>query len=67
MAKGKDKTTKVIDKSGPTGFVLFVAWIGALVYFGQQATGFGELIVAFLKACVWPAYLLYYGFQALGI
>lgn len=58
--------TKVIHENGPSGFVLFMAWVGALVYFGQQATGFGELIVAFLKACVWPAYLIYEVFKALG-
>ncbi len=53
-------TVKVIDKGGPSGFVLFVAWFGALIYFTEQATGLWELIVAFFKACVWPAYLLYH-------
>ncbi len=52
--------TKVIEKSGPTGFVFFVAWIGALVYFVGQVDGFWNIIVAFLKACVWPAYVLYH-------
>ncbi len=60
-------TVKVIDKGGPTGFVLFVAWFGALIYFTQQATGLWELFLAFLKACVWPAYLLYHLMQTLGV
>ncbi len=59
MSRTKQNTAMVADKSGPTGFVLFVAWFGALVYFFEQAVGFGGFIVAFFKACVWPAYLLY--------
>ncbi len=54
------KTVKVIDKSGPTGFVFFVAWFGAAIYFVQHSVGFWGFILALLKACVWPAYVLYY-------
>jgi len=64
---GKQKTAKVVDKSGPTGFVLFVAWFGAFVYFVQQSQGLGGFVLAFLKACIWPAYLLYYILQFLGV
>lgn len=67
MAKAKDNTVKVIDKGGPTGFVFFVAWFGALVYFFEQAVGFGGFILAFFKACVWPAYVLYHVLQLLNI
>ena len=65
MVKAKNKTAKVADKSGPTGFVFFVAWIGAVVYFVGQVDGFWNVIVAFLKACVWPAYVLYHVLQLL--
>jgi len=63
----KNVPVKVIDKSGPTGFVLFVAWFGALVYFVGQVDGFWNIIVAFIKACVWPAYLLYHLLQVLNV
>ncbi len=41
------------------GGVYFLAWIGALVYYLQQAEGFGGGIVAILKSFVWPAFLTY--------
>ncbi len=67
MAKGKNASVKVIDKSGPTGFVLFVAWIGALVYFVQQSFGFWGFVLAVLKSFVWPAYVLYHIMQVLRV
>ena len=42
-----------------------LAFIGALVYFWQQASSFGEYVVAVLKSLVWPAFLVYESFQAL--
>ncbi len=50
---------EVVKEKGGSGFVYFMAWLGALVYYVQQANGFGQVIVAFLKACVWPAFLVY--------
>lgn len=32
---------------------------GAAVFYIQQASGFGEVIVALLKAFVWPAFTVY--------
>lgn len=63
----KDKTIKVVNKGGPIGFVLFVAWFGALVYFVQQSEGFWGFILAFLKACVWPAFVLHRALDLLHI
>jgi len=40
--------------------------IGALVWTWQQAEGVGEHLVGILKALVWPAFLVYDAFQALG-
>lgn len=60
------KHTKTAVDNGPMGFVLFVAWIGAVVYFVGNADGFWNIIVAFLQACVWPAYVLYYVLGLLG-
>lgn len=39
--------------------------IGALVFFWQQADSFGGYLLAILKALVWPALLVYQGFQGL--
>jgi hypothetical protein len=33
--------------------------IGALVYYIQQADGFWEVVLAILKALVWPAFVVY--------
>ncbi len=63
----KEKSIRVVEKGGPTGFVFFVAWIGALVYFVGQVDGFWNIIGAFLKACVWPAYVLYHVLELLGV
>lgn len=63
----RDKTVKVINEQGPLGWVFFTAWIGAAVYFVNLADGFWEVIVALLKSVVWPAFLVFYGLQSLGV
>lgn len=63
---GKENAIKVINREGGMGFIMFVAWFGALVYFINQASGFWEVILAFLKACVWPAILLYHVLSVVG-
>jgi hypothetical protein len=40
--------------------------VGALVWTWQQADGLGEHVVGILKSLVWPAFLVYDAFQALG-
>jgi len=60
MTKVGNKSIKVINKSGgPQSFVFFAAWIGAVIYFEQIAYGFWPSVLAFLKACVWPAYVVH--------
>ena len=46
--------------AGPAGFVFFVAWIGAAVYFVNQVDGFWNIVLAVLKSFVWPGYLVYH-------
>lgn len=58
--------TKVVNDHGPLGFVLFVAYIGAVVYFFQQNETFWGFILALLRAAVWPAYVLYHALQTFG-
>lgn len=53
--------------SDSIGFVLFVAWLGALVYFLQHAVGAWAIIMAILKSIVWPALVLYHVLPLLGI
>ena len=37
----------------------FVGFVGAVVYYIQQADSFGAGILGFLKALVWPAMVVY--------
>lgn len=37
-----------------------LAMIGALVYYMQQAHGFGAVVTGILKAIVWPAFLVHH-------
>lgn len=41
------------------GFIWFLGFIGAFVYYVEQVDNFGAGVVAFLKALVWPAFLVY--------
>lgn len=43
--------------ANPAGPVYFFGLIGALVYYLQVAEGFSPVVLAFLKAVVWPAFL----------
>ncbi len=36
-----------------------VGFIGALIYFIQNASTFGEGVLGVLKAIVWPAFVVY--------
>jgi hypothetical protein len=54
-------------RGAPCGSPFYLlGFIGAVVWFWKEAAGFGEHIVAVLKALVWPAFLVYDAFQALG-
>ena len=66
MIKGDKTSVKVMNQHGPMGFVMFVAFVGSLVYFLQQAHNFGDVLFAFLKALVWPGFVVYHVLQLLG-
>lgn len=60
--EGWKKTYKVKNMNsthGTSGALYFVGFIGSLVYWMQAAVGFGAVITGILKACVWPAYIVY--------
>lgn len=43
-----------------------VGLIGAAIYFISNATSFWTGVLGFLKALVWPAFLVYEAFKHLG-
>ncbi len=43
----------------PAGAVYGMGFIGAAVYFIQHATGFWMGVLGFLKAIVWPGFVVY--------
>jgi len=55
----KEKSTNGSTSHGTAGALYFVGFIGALVYWMQAAVGFGAVVTGFLKALVWPAYVVY--------
>jgi hypothetical protein len=44
---------------GGGGAVYGLGFVGALVYYLQHAATFWEGLLGILKACVWPALLMY--------
>jgi hypothetical protein len=55
-------------KSGGGGSAFyFVGFIGALIYFWQQAPTFWDGLIGFFKACFWPAYMVYELFKYLRV
>ena len=63
MAKNKTKEAKCdcecCKYKGCAGGVYGLGFIGAVVYYIQQATGFWSGVLGVLKAIVWPAFLIH--------
>ena len=62
MAEGKSLKikNKTVVKGGGSG-IWFLGFIGALVYYLHVHSGtFWLVILAFLKAIFWPAFLVYH-------
>lgn len=51
---------------GGSGLVYCLGLIGAAVYYIQQADGFADGVVGFIKALVWPAFLVFELLKYLG-
>jgi amino acid permease len=58
---------KDMNQSGPAGAVYGLGFIGAVVYFIVHATSFWMGVLGFLKALVWPAFLVYGLFKFIGM
>lgn len=50
-----------------SGAIYGLGFIGAVVYFISQATGFWMGVLGFLKAIVWPAILVYELFKHIAM
>lgn len=53
--------------SGPASAVYGLGFIGAAVYYISTATTFWTGVLGFLKAIVWPAFLVYEALKSLGM
>lgn len=49
------------------GAIYFLGFIGAIIYNISTATGFWNGVLGFLKALVWPAFLIYHLMKFLGM
>lgn len=53
--------------SGAGGAVYGLGFLGAVVYFISTADSFGQGVIGFLKAIVWPGFFVYEIFKYLGM
>lgn len=56
-----------IHESGSSGAVYGLGFIGAVVYYIVHASSFWAAVLGFLKAIVWPAFLVYEALKFLGV
>ena len=71
MKKQKNKQKCDCNKCGCGacscgGAVYGLGFIGAAIYYISNATGFWIGVLGFLKALVWPAFLVYEALKFLG-
>ena len=55
-----------IQHGGPSGAVYGLGLIGAAIYFISHATTFWRGVLGFLKAIIWPVFMVYKLFMHLG-
>lgn len=56
-----------MSKGASSGAVYGLGLIGAAIYFISQATTFWLGVLGFLKALVWPAFMVYEALKFLGV
>lgn len=67
MSWSDKPNVRVIQRGAPLGFFLFLAYIGAAIYFINASDGsFLGVILGLLQAIVWPVYVIYHGLSLLG-
>lgn len=67
--KKMDKGTKVkvIKKGGGGNSIYCLAGLGVLIYYLNTAHSATEIILAFIKAVFWPAFISYHVYGQLGM
>ena len=55
-----------VKQNGPNSAIYGLGFIGAVIYYISQATGFVSGFIGFLKALVWPAFLVYEALSAIN-
>ncbi len=58
--------SKKYHQKGSSEMVYVMGFIGAAIYFISQATGFWIGVLGFLKALIWPVFLVYEALKAVG-
>ena len=53
------------SSKGVSSFFYFLGFLGAAIYFISVAEGFWMGVLGFLKAIVWPVFLIYQAFLVL--
>jgi hypothetical protein len=71
LAAGFEQPTtvevKILSKDNHSSSAVYgLGFIGAAIYFISQATTFWTGVLGFLKALVWPAFLVYEALKSLG-
>ena len=56
-----------VQNNASSGAVYGLGMIGAAVYYISTATGFWMGVLSFLKALVWPAFLVYEALKSLAM
>ena len=60
MKKEKSySSSKVCSRDGCGGFAYFLGFLGSAIYYIQTADGFWLGVLGFLKALIWPLFLVY--------
>lgn len=67
MAKSEKNFIKVVNQDNPAGFIYCVTYVGAATHFVGNVDGFWNIMLALLKAAVWPAFLINRVFELLRI
>ncbi len=58
---------KRVHQNAPAGAVYGLGLIGAAIFYISQATSFWMGVLGFLKALVWPAFLVYEALKNLSM
>lgn len=64
---GKRRLRHEIGRTGSSGAVYGLGFLGAGVYYITNAAGFWSGVLGFIKALLWPAFLVYELLKFLGM